>query len=526
MKGVVSAGHELTARAGCEMLEAGGNAFDAAVAASFASFVTEAALTSAAGGGFMITHESGGSVSLYDFFVDVPGLSRGPERGGLSFFSVFIDFAGVEQELHVGEGSAAVPGNIKGLAEVFKNHCTLPLADIMAPAIKYANEGIVLNASQAYFNQLLSPMLGLTPEAMRIYAPKGEFLCEGEMIFNKDMADTLDRLSREGLLSFYDGFVAEAIMEGFGAKGLFTEGDLLEYRVRRREPLEVDYRGRRIFTNSPPSSGGSLIAFALKLLEPYDLRRVGHNSADYLVLLGKVMHITNEFRRAEFDHVVHDDGVIDKLLSETGIDPYRERLKSGVDLSGKANKEEGSALGNTTQISVVDEAGNAASITTSIGIGCGIMIPGTGIMMNNMLGEEDLNPKGFHRIDPGMRMSSMMSPTMVMKGDTPEIVLGSGGSKRIRSAILQVILNILDHSMEVNEAVNSPRVHFDDGTLQIEKGVAADVIAELQERLPEINKWTKRNLYFGGVHSVVDLEGELSGGGDTRRGGVCLATEK
>ncbi len=524
MKGVVSAGHELTARAGIEMLEAGGNAFDAAVSASFASFVTEAALTSAAGGGFMITHESGGDVSLYDFFVDVPGIGRGAKREELNFFSVFIDFVGVMQELHVGEGSAAVPGNIAGLAEVFKNHCTLPLVDIMAPAIKYAREGIVLNAWQAYFNELLSPMLRLTPEALKIYAPAGELLREGDTIFNKDMADTFDCLSRDGLKSFYDGGLAEAIVDGFGAKGLMTEGDLLEYKVRKRTPLEVDYRGRRIFTNSPPSSGGSLIAFALKLLEPYDLRAMGHNSAAYLELMGKVMEITNEFRRAEFDHVVHDDGVIDKLLGEAGIEPYRERLAKGIGREGEGN-EKGSAFGNTTQISVVDEEGNAASMTTSIGIGCGFMIPGTGIMMNNMLGEEDLNPRGFHSLDPGMRMSSMMSPTIVMKGELPEIVLGSGGSKRIRSAILQVILNILDHSMEVSEAVNAPRVHFDDGILQIEKGVDDNVISELGARLAEINTWKDKNLYFGGVHSVVDMEGKLFGGGDTRRGGVCLTTD-
>lgn len=523
MKGVVSAGHELTARAGLEMLHAGGNAFDAAVSASFASFVTEAALTSAAGGGFMMTHESGGDVSLYDFFVDVPGIGRGDGEKELNFFSVFIEFANVEQELHVGEGSAAVPGNIAGLAEVFTNHCTLPLVDIMAPAIRYAREGITLNAWQAYFNELLSPMLRLTPEALEIYAPNGEFLREGDTIFNKDMAETFSHLSIDGLGRFYDGFLAEAIVEGYGVKGLMTEGDLLEYKVRKRTPLEVDYRGRRIFTNSPPSSGGSLIAFALKLLEPFDLKAMGHNSADYLELMGKVMEITNEFRRAEFDHVVHNDGVIDKLLGEAGIEPYREKLAKGLGVRGPA-AEKGSAFGNTTQISVADEEGNAASITTSIGIGCGFMIPGTGIMMNNMLGEEDLNPKGFHSLDPGMRMSSMMSPTIVMKGELPEIVLGSGGSKRIRSAILQVILNILDHSMEVEEAVNASRVHFDDGTLQIEKGVDDNVTVELDARLSEINTWKEKNLYFGGVHSVVDMEGKLSGGGDTRRGGVCLSS--
>jgi gamma-glutamyltranspeptidase/glutathione hydrolase len=524
MRGVISAGHELTARAGREMLEAGGNAFDAAVAASFASFVTESALTSPAGGGFMITHESGGDISFYDFFVDVPGLGDEAGNDELSFFSVFIEFGNARQELHVGEGSGAVPGNIAGLKKVFDDLCTLPIEKIMAPAIRYARDGIILNDWQAYFNRLLSPILTLMPDATRIYAPQGKPLSAGDTIFNKDMADTLEHLSSDGLDKFYDGFLADAILSAFCARGggIITGRDLKEYSVRMRTPLEVDYRGRRIFTNPPPSSGGLLIAFALKLLEPYDLEKMGHNSADYIELLSHVMRVTDEFRKEEFDHAVHEEGG-DTLLSGLRLDPYREMLSGSIirDTSSSG----GSAFGNTTQISVADDMGNAASITTSTGIGCGVMIPGTGIMMNNMLGEEDLNPKGFHTLSPGKRMSSMMAPTMVMKGDVPEIVLGSGGSKRIRSAILQVILNILDHSMEVGEAVNSSRVHFDDGTLQIEKGLSQQVIEDLSVRMPSVNVWADKNLYFGGVHSVVDLDGEFSGGGDERRGGVSLLSK-
>ena len=522
MKGVVSAGHELTARAGYEMLSAGGNAFDAAVAASFASFMTESALTSPAGGGFMMARTCGGDISFYDFFVDVPGLGAESAKEKRSFFSVFIEFANARQELHVGEGSGAVPGNIAGLKRVFETHCTLPIEKIMAPAIRYARDGIILNDWQAYFNLLLAPILTIMPDAAAIYAPGGEPLSAGDKIYNRAMADTLERLATDGLDKFYDGFLADSLLCAFGTQGggLITERDLKEYSVKTRTPLEVGYRGRRIFTNPPPSSGGFLIAFALKLLEPYELTKMAHNSADYLELLSTVMRAANEFRKDEFDHVVHGEGEIDTLLNDAGLAPYRERL--GKNISDKASASSGCAFGNTTQISVIDGVGNAASITTSTGIGCGIMIPGTGIMMNNMLGEEDLNPKGFYRLSAGKRMSSMMAPTIVMKNDLPEIVLGSGGSKRIRSAILQTILNIIDHSMEVGEAVNAARVHYDDGVLQIEDGLSEQVIEDIQRRVPKTNVWKDKNLYFGGAHSVVDHNGELLGAGDMRRGGASL----
>ncbi len=286
MKGIVAAGHELTARAGVEMLSSGGNAFDAAVAASFASFICESALTSPAGGGFFMAHPRGAggggdAVRLYDFFTDVPGMHRMPGRGGtegkgagkeeINFFSVSINFAGTLQSLHIGEGSAAVPGTVAGLNEVYKNHCTLPLKTLLAPAIRYARHGVELNACQASFNDILSPMLDASEESRVVYAPGGRFLERGDTIVNTAMADTFEHLAIEGLERFYDGDIASSIIEGFGEKGLITAEDLLAYRVKERRPLTLGYRGRRIFTNPPPSSGGCLIAFALKLLEAFDM---------------------------------------------------------------------------------------------------------------------------------------------------------------------------------------------------------------------------------------------------------------
>ncbi len=520
-RGVVAAGHELTARAGVEMLRKGGNAFDAAVAATFTAFVCESALTGIGGGGFLLAHTESDQTILYDFFVNVPGLGKGSERADLQFFPVDVDFTDTVQVFHVGKGAAAVPGCMAGLAEVHRRHCTMPLTTLLAPAVKYAREGVVLNAQQAYFNKILSPILTVSDEGRKVYAPGGRTLREGERIYKKDLADTMEYLAAEGLERFYEGEIAGRMLETFGRNGLITEEDLKRYRVEVREPLEVSYRGKGIFTNPPPSSGGCLIAFALKLLEGYDVDARGHNSFPGLRLLLEVMKITDAARGEDFDHRVYEDDLAETFLSAERIARYREELAGILHPIGACERI---ASGNTTHISIVDEAGNAAAVTTSNGEGCGYMIPGTGVMLNNMLGEEDINPHGFHVQDPGVRMSSMMSPTIVMGKSGPEIVLGTGGSNRIRNAILQVILNIIDHRLPVSEAVNAPRVHWDGAVLQVEKGVDDDVLNSLEEIGIPINRWRGKNMYFGGVHTVVmDCEERmLTGAGDVRRGGVCL----
>jgi gamma-glutamyltranspeptidase/glutathione hydrolase len=519
MKGMVAAGHELTARAGVEMLKRGGNAFDAAVAAVFASFVCESALTSAGGGGFFMAHTKEGPLVLYDFFSNVPGKGKILKTEELDFFPVYINFADTTQELHIGRGSVAVPGCMAGLKTVHERHCTLPLSVILSPAITYAREGVRLNAHQAYFISILSPVLTITEEGRNVYAPQGELLREGDIMFNKDMAETFEYLSREGLQRFYEGVMAEKILEGFGEKGLITRKDLEGYGVSVRRPLEVSYRERTVYTNPPPSSGGCLVAFALKLLESHDLSTLGCNTSAYLRLLLEAMRVTDEARREDFDHRVYEDGMAEEFLSERNIAFYVKKLTSGLPSSGLFEEP---GVGNTTQISIVDGDGNATAVTTSTGIGSGFMIPGTGIAMNNFLGEEDLNPRGFHTQIPGSRISSMMAPTIVMKGNRPEIVLGTGGSKRIRSAILQVILNIIDHSMPVDLAVEAPRVHWDGHTFQVEPGVLESELEPLMKEGFLVKVWSKKDVYFGGVNTVcMNTEGVVSGGGDPRRG--CVA---
>lgn len=524
MKGIISAGHMLTAEAGIEMLREGGNAFDASLAASFASFVCESPLTSIGGGGFLMAHSADGPTLLYDFFPNVPGLGKDYNKDELDFYPVDIDFSGTVQEFHIGRASAAVPGCMAGLSEVYDRHCTLPLKTIMGPALHYAREGFVLNAQQAYFNKILSPILTLTDQGKKVYAPSGEITKEGGMIVKREMADTLLSLAEDGLKSFYHGHVASKIVDEFGVGGLITEEDMRSYRVYVRAPLEVTYRGKKIYTNPPPSSsGGCLIAFSLKLLEKFDLEKLSHNSGESLKLLYQVMRMTDEARGEDFDHKIHDEGVAKNLLSDDVIETYKTRMTG--DVYSPAGVECPST-GNTTHISVVDERGNAVSVTTSNGEGCGHMISGAGVMLNNMLGEEDINPHGFHKQKPGERMSSMMSPTIIMEGGSVSAVLGSGGSNRIRNAIFQVIINLIDYGLPVHEAVNSARVHWDKTKFQMEPGIDKETKASLENSGIKVNSWSEKNMYFGGVHTVItESDKSMSGAGDLRRGGVCLIND-
>jgi len=523
VRGIIAAGHELTAGAGAQMFERGGNAFDAAVAASFASFVAESALTSAGGGGFMTVHTAGGENIVYDFFIAMPGIKAVHDKVKPDFFPLLIDFADALQTVFVGRASSAVPGVIAGLEEVRKRHCTLPVDVLLEPAINMARRGIAINKAQAYFNTLLEPMLRSSEESRGVYLPGGSAIREGGIIKHENMARAFTSLVSDGLMSFYTGHVAEALVEGFGPKegGLITAEDLAGYRPVIRKPLEFSFSGRSIYTNPPPSSGGTLIAFALRLLEGRDISALGHNSAPYIRELASVMAATDEARRASFDDSLFEDGLTDRFLSGEHMGPFRQRLGELPDVPVDGVR----SLGDTTHISVADEEGNLVSLTTSVGMGSGCMIPGTGIMMNNMLGEEDLNPHGFHKTPPGRRLSSMMSPTIVMRDGRGEMVLGTGGSKRIRSAILQTILNEIEFDMPVEEAVNAPRIHFEGGVLDVEAGVDSAEIEALTAMGLKVKKWRKKDMYFGGVHSILCGGKAMTASGDGRRGGAVVKSE-
>ncbi|HEY9734859.1 MAG TPA: gamma-glutamyltransferase [Trichocoleus sp.] len=521
MRGVVAAGHPLTAEAGVAMLEQGGNAFDAAVAAVLTACVTESTLTSAAGGGFLLAHTAQGEDTLFDFFCQTPAvkdLDRPPH-----FYPIQANFGDAVQEFHIGLGSMAVPGVLAGLLQVHQRLGVLPLDAIAQPALHWAKHGVEIDPFRAYCFELLEPILTATPAASAIYAPQGHLLQQGERLHLPEFADFLNQVVKTGAASLHDGEIARQIAHDCAqAGGYLTLEDLQRYRVIERKPLSIAYRGTTLLTNPPPSSGGTLIAFALRLLEQANLGALEPGSPHYLSLLRAAMSLTNQARRDGYDANLYQPNIADYFLSEPHLAHYRQQFEDLSMAKGRMNK-----WGSTTHVSVVDAAGNAASVTTSNGEGASYVIPGTGVMINNMLGEEDLNPLGFHQWQPNQRISSMMAPTLVLQDNRPQLVLGSGGSNRIRTAILQVILNKIDFAMPLQAAVRAPRIHWERGSLHLEPGFDQAALAAAGVGASDKQVWWQQaNMFFGGVHAVaIEPDGRLEGAGDERRGGAVAFSD-
>jgi gamma-glutamyltranspeptidase/glutathione hydrolase len=499
-KGVVASGHRQVTAAAAEILRAGGNAFDAVVAAGFAAAVAEPALTSLGGGGFLLARTAQGRAVLFDFFVDTPG--RGLRAGELEphFLPVTVRFPGSEQIFNVGMGSVAVPGALKGYLHAHRRLGRLPLPEVLAPAIQLARDGVAVTGKQAYFLGLLTPIMTLTAAGRALFAPEGRYLREGDVHRNPGLAAFLDTLPRDGERTFYRGELAERFARDMrDGAGLLTVADLAAYRVIEREPLPVDYRGYRLLTNPPPAFGGSLIGLTLRLLEAREVADLGFGSPGHLALLVAAMREVDRCRAEGYRSPADIDppGALDSL----------ERVRV--------------ASGGTTHVSVCDAEGNAASMTTSNGEGSGSFAAETGIMLNNMMGEDDLHPDGFHASPPGMRVASMMAPSLLLAGDRVRLVLGSGGSKRIRSAMVQVIGNVVDFGFDPRAAVEAPRLHWDGERVQVEPGFDRETLDKLAERWP-LNRWAVRDLYFGGVHAVAP---DGAGAGDPRRGGCAVVVD-
>ncbi len=516
-QGAIAAGHPKTAEAGLEMFRLGGNVFDAVVAAVMASFVVEPTLTSPGGGGFLLAHPQTGRDILFDFFTQTPRQKRPSHE--LDFYPVDVNFGAVSQEFHIGLGSMAVPGAIAGLFQVHQRLGRLPIAVVAEPAIHYARNGIEMTAFQAYCFQILEPILLANATARQIYTRDGKLLQAGMQLVMPELAETLSYLVAEGSRGFYQGEIAQRLVKDCQERGGYlTIADLEQYQVIERSPLITQYRGKTVLTNPPPSAGGTLISFALGLLAKIDLTALSFGSIEHLRLMAKVMQLTNLARKDGYDSRLYEANVAEEFLATDRLIEYSNELPAIVQSAG--NPGTTNKWGSTTQVSAIDRDGNAASVTTTNGEGSSYVIPGTGIMMNNMLGEADLHPNGFHQWQPNVRISSMMSPTMVLADHHPELVLGSGGSNRIRTAILQVLCNWADFGMSIEAAVNAPRIHWEAGVFNVEPGFGSLVIDRTAFPFNgQLELWGRQNFFFGGVHAVT-RDAELAGAGDRRREGV------
>ncbi len=505
--GVAASGSSEVSQTAVKILEAGGNAFDAVLAALCAATVAEPLLASLGGAGFLLAMPGTGSPLVYDFFCQTPAKRR-PEQE-IDFYPIMADFGTAVQEFHIGMGSMAVPGVVAGIFEIHRDLGRMSIGDIMAPAVELARSGVEVNGFNHYIIRILQPIVSATRDSFSLFespGSPGQLIREGERLINPDAASTLEALARTGPDLFYRGDWAEQLARDCAENGgQLTAGDLAAYRVVRREPVRFSYRDAACFINPLPSPGGCLVAFGLKLLSDWLPSGAEFGSPEHVMGLLRSMRAANLAR----DDYKLEPG-LEKLLDEETVSQWRQGLEEHSMFSR-----------GTTHISVADSDGNLASLTVSNGEGCSYVLPGTGIMMNNMLGEEDLNPDGFHQWKEGCRLASMMSPAAAERANGIRLALGSGGSNRIRSAITQVLINLLDFELSLENAVSAPRIHLENDMLSIEEGFGKKAMQALEAAVPKTHEWAGKNLFFGGAHIVsASPDGHFDGAGDPRRGGA------
>lgn len=463
-RNLVAGGDKVTVETVREVILAGGNAIDGAVAGVFASMVSEPALTSAGGGGCMLALPAGGEPLAFDFFVDMPS---GRQNGKLEFVAVDVDFGSATQRFYIGRASVAVPGTLAGLFHCHRQLGRLPFSDILQPAIQAAAGGICLSPMQAYLFQVLQPILQHSQSARALFSPRGNLISAGQQFRMPTFAEFLREVSKSGPDIFYRGERARTLLDWSEDKGLITRSDLKNYKVQGPPPLQVTLGDFQVVLNPPPAQGGRLLRSAISRLQKPDGEKVS----------------------------LQDMVTAMAASASPGTRP----------------------LGSTTHLSVLDAEGNAVAVTTTNGEGCGYVPDGLGFMPNNMLGEQDLNPDGFHRATPGRRLPTMIAPTIVLENKRPRLLIGSAGSNRICSAIFQVLVRHLLNRETLKTSTTGPRFHVQGPVIQLEPGFPSEEVRALGQTM-QVNSWPEQSLFFGGVNAVTPNEAC----GDPRRSGWGL----
>jgi len=525
-EGMVVTSHFLATRSALEVLKEGGNAVDAAVTAAFSLAVTQPRSGNIGGGGFMlISSEQEDEVVAIDYREKAPGKATR---------DMFLDAEGnadstLSRYSHL---AAGVPGTVAGLAMALKKYGTISLRQAMAPAIKLAAEGFVVTPRFSDGLKDKKAMLKKWPSSAAIfYKPDGGFYEPGDLFVQKDLAATLKRIAEHGVREFYQGKTAELLVAQMAAHGgLITMEDMKNYAPAIRRPVHGTYRGFDIYSMSPPSSGGTHIVQILNILEGYPIAQYGHNSAATIHLMAESM------KRAYADRSLYlgdEDFVTVPLKGLTSKD-YAAQIREKIDMD-KATSSSTITPGNplpyesdeTTHFSIVDKYGNAVSNTYTINFsyGSGIVVQGAGFLLNNEMDDFSAKPGvpnaygliggEANKVEPGKRMLSSMSPTIVKQQGKNFLVTGSPGGSRIITTTLQVIMNVIDHGLNIQSAVTAPRIHHQwlPDVLRIEEGISIDTIKILKEKGHAINQQAA----MGAIQSVMIKDGMMYGGADPRR---------
>lgn len=530
--GMVSAQEQLAAEIGRDILAQGGNAFDAGVAVAFALAVTLPRAGNIGGGGFMLVHDAAsGETKAVDYRETAPaGATR----------DMFLDAEGnADAELSRYSGAASgVPGTVAGMKMVMDEFGSMEWADVLAPAIRLAEEGITVTPDLADSLEAMQPRLTKYPSAAAIfYKEDGSIYRPGDLLIQADLARTLRKIAEEGPDGFYSGEVAEAIASSVtAAGGNMTIEDMAAYKPVMRDPIRGTYRGYEIVSMPPPSSGGIHLIQILNALEGYPIGALGENSSETIHLMAEAMKLAYADRSEYLGDTDFVDVPIDALTSKAYAEDMRAKIKAAYATPSEQIRPADLApyeSNETTHYSIIDKDGNAVSNTYTINFsyGSGLVADGTGILMNNEMDDFSAKPGvpnayglvggDANAVEAGKRPLSSMTPTIVNKDGKVWLVTGSPGGARIITTVLQVVMNMIDHDMNVAEASTAARIHHQwlPDTLRIESGISLDT----QRALEAKGHTLSLEEVMGSTQSVMrDPEtGFLLGASDPRRAGAA-----
>jgi gamma-glutamyltranspeptidase/glutathione hydrolase len=524
---MVATDSPLATGVGVEILKKGGNAIDASVGIAFALAVVLPEAGNIGGGGFIVAALADGSTAALDFREKAPFAATA---------RMYLDSAAQLTDRSVdGHLASGIPGSIAGLWEAHRRYGTLPWSDLLAPAIRLAEEGFVVGEELEASIRSNSSRFSRYPGSAELFLPRGEVLKAGTVWRNPDLGCTLRRVAELGPPGFYEGETADLIVaEMKRGGGIITHADLEVYRPVWREPVTFVYRGHRVVSMPPPSSGGATLAMIANILEGYDLRGLGWHSPLSL-------HLTVEAMRRAFadrNHWLADPDFVDLPLETLVSKSYAARRRSGIrpgeatpsSQLGPGGAHEGS---HTTHFSVVDSAGNAVALTTTINLefGCGVIVKGAGFLLNNEMDDFAAlpgAPNSFglvqgeaNSIAPEKRVLSSMTPTIVLDHtNRPLLITGASGGPRIITAVFQVLSNVLDFGLELPAAVSAPRIHHQhlpDEILTERAGVPDDVREGLLARGHHVHDVAGLAV----AASVLRRDGVWQGAADPRRSGAA-----
>ena len=533
-RGMVSGPEKLASEAGLAMLKKGGNAIDAAVATGFALAVTLPRAGNIAGGGFMLVHLADANEQV---FIDYREMA--PAAASRDMF-LNEDGTVNKRKAYNSVSAAGIPGTVAGLIHALEQYGTLDLKTVMQPAIDLAENGFAVPAALHLNLRSAAKRLGRNEEANRVYlGGTGTAPAMGTLFKQPDLAATLKRVRDKGFDGFYKGKTAALIAaEMQRGGGVMNADDLASYRAIERKPVRASFRGYDIVSAPPPSSGGVHVSQILKLLEPYPIEDMGHNSAAYLHLLIESMKLAYADRSEYLGDPDRTTIPIAALTSEPYLEKRRELIKddeatpSEIIKPGDVDDYEST---ETTHFSVVDQFGNVVTNTYTINFsfGSGIVVPGTGMLLNNEMDDFAAKP-GFpngyglvqgeaNAVSAGSRPLSSMTPTLVFKEGKPWVATGSPGGSRIITAVAQTLLNLIAFDMTLGMATSSPRIHHQwmPDMAMVEPGISEDTIRILEKSKHKI---LRSNSTIGRVNSVQIEDGWFYGYADPRRPGGHVAT--